>query len=75
MEFQSHPQERVVISRRTAKDLLEATRCNQMGQVWRRKHSFFHANATIRYRKNLIASLESDSGEVLQAHKDKENLI
>ena len=30
---------------------------------------FFHANATIRYRKNLIASLESDSGEVLQQRK------
>lgn len=36
---------------------------------------FFHANATIRHRGNLIKSLTDDSGNVVTSHADKASLI
>lgn len=36
---------------------------------------FFHANASIRHRGNLIKELVSDQGVTLQSHKDKELII
>ena len=36
---------------------------------------FFHANATIRMRNNLIKQLENKDGQIITAHKDKEQLI
>lgn len=36
---------------------------------------FFHANATIRHRGNLIKSLTDVSGNVVTSHLDKANLI
>jgi len=33
---------------------------------------FFHANATIKYRKNLISHLISDDSIPATSHKDKE---
>ena len=32
---------------------------------------FFHANATIKYRKNLISHLISDDSILATSHKDK----
>ena len=36
---------------------------------------FFHAHATIKFRKNYISSLQDDSGLVWTEHQDKANLI
>jgi len=36
---------------------------------------FFHAQATVKYRRNLITQLLDDSGNVLVNHADKANLI
>lgn len=36
---------------------------------------FFHANATIKYRRNLITTLEGPSGQHVTTHEDKANLI
>jgi hypothetical protein len=36
---------------------------------------FFHANATIRYRRNLITSLENSEGQVVTDHNAKAELI
>lgn len=36
---------------------------------------FFHANASIRHRANLINHLVSDQGITLHSHKDKELII
>jgi hypothetical protein len=36
---------------------------------------FFHANATIKYRKNLISHLISDDNIPTTSHKDKESLL
>jgi hypothetical protein len=36
---------------------------------------FFHANATIRHRGNLITNLKDDTGNVVTSHVDKDNLI
>jgi hypothetical protein len=36
---------------------------------------FFHANATIRYRHNLIAILRDDAGNEIQKHEDKAELL
>lgn len=36
---------------------------------------FFHANATLKYRRNFIASLKTDLGEDVLSHASKENLI
>lgn len=36
---------------------------------------FFHAHATIKYRKNLITSLENENGETVFDHKQKAQLI
>jgi hypothetical protein len=33
--------------------------------------NFFHAHATVKYRRNLITQLTTDSGEVLVQHHDK----
>jgi len=37
--------------------------------------SFFHANATIRHRGNLITELDTVNGETLTSHSDKEFLL
>jgi hypothetical protein len=37
--------------------------------------SFFHANATIQHRRNLIPQLTNSDGIVVTSHKDKEQLI
>jgi hypothetical protein len=36
---------------------------------------FFHANATIKYRRNLITQLSNDQGQQLFNHNDKAALI
>jgi hypothetical protein len=36
---------------------------------------FFHANATVKYRRNLITQLTNDQGEDLFNHEDKATLI
>lgn len=36
---------------------------------------FFHAHATIRYRNNLITTLEDDLGNIVSDHQQKEKLI
>ena len=36
---------------------------------------FFHAHATIRFRKNLITHLENDSGDLVTDHHQKELMI
>lgn len=36
---------------------------------------FFHANATIRHRRNMIASLKTDSEDTVTSHSDKEQLL
>lgn len=36
---------------------------------------FFHANASIRHRGNLIKQLVSDQGVTLHSHQDKETVI
>lgn len=36
---------------------------------------FFYANATIKYRKNLIIVLEDDTGNPVLDHETKANLI
>jgi hypothetical protein len=36
---------------------------------------FFHANATIRHRRNLISTLSTSEGINLQHHKEKEDLL
>ena len=36
---------------------------------------FFHANATLRHRKNLISMLEDSSGNQQVAHTDKEKIL
>lgn len=36
---------------------------------------FFHANATIKYRKNLITSLEDQASHPFTTHEDKADLI
>jgi hypothetical protein len=35
-------------------------------------NEFFHANATIRHRQNLIAILEDEEGQLIQKHEEKE---
>jgi predicted lipid-binding transport protein (Tim44 family) len=32
---------------------------------------FFHANATIRYRQNLISTLEDNEGNIVHGHEEK----
>ena len=36
---------------------------------------FFHVQATVKYRRNLITQLIDDSGTLLVNHSDKANLI
>ena len=36
---------------------------------------FFHANATIKYRRNLITSLEDSAGTIVTTHEDKAEQI
>lgn len=36
---------------------------------------FFHAHATVNYRRNLITQLIDDDGNTLVAHNEKANLI
>ena len=36
---------------------------------------FFHANATIRHRRNMIASLKTYSEDTVTSHSDKEQLL
>lgn len=36
---------------------------------------FFHANATMKYRRNLIATLEDTAGNSVTAHEEKAALI
>jgi hypothetical protein len=36
---------------------------------------FFHANATIRHRSNLIATLRNNDGHTYTSHADKEKLV
>ena len=36
---------------------------------------FFHTNATIRHRRNVMPSLRTDSGESVTSHAHKEALI
>jgi hypothetical protein len=36
---------------------------------------FFHANATIRHRGNLIDQLQNQDGNSLTSHRDKEQLL
>lgn len=36
---------------------------------------FFHANATIRFRRNLITQLENDAGILISDHHQKEEMI
>lgn len=38
-------------------------------------HSFLHANASIRHRRNTISLLKDDTGQELQNHEDKANLL
>lgn len=35
----------------------------------------FHANATIKYRNNLIAQLKKDNGEIVVSHVEKEQIL
>lgn len=36
---------------------------------------FFHANATMKYRRNLISTLKNNDGQILIEHADKAALI
>ncbi|KAL5660647.1 hypothetical protein ACJX0J_027772, partial [Zea mays] len=36
---------------------------------------FFHANATVKHRHNLISSLKDDNGNMALSHTDKESLV
>jgi len=36
---------------------------------------FFHANATIEHRKNLISSLKNEDGNPIFAHHEKEDFL
>ena len=36
---------------------------------------FFHAQATIKYRRNLITHLQDEQGNILTDHSGKANLI
>jgi hypothetical protein len=36
---------------------------------------FFHAQATIKYRRNLITQLQDENGSVVTEHGNKANLI
>lgn len=36
---------------------------------------FFHANATIRNRRNAIASLKNDNGDIASSHLEKESIL
>ena len=36
---------------------------------------FFHANATIRHRRNAILNLKNNNGDIVSSHADKELLI
>jgi hypothetical protein len=46
-----------------------------MGELGVATTMFFHANATIRHRGNLITHLEEREGSILTARKDKELLL
>lgn len=45
-----------------------------MGEIWDAGTKFFHANATIRHRDNLIMELTSGNGEAVTDHK-KEKIL
>jgi hypothetical protein len=36
---------------------------------------FFHANATVKHRHNLISSLKDDNGNTILSHTDKESML
>lgn len=36
---------------------------------------FFHAHATVKHRRNLIAQLTDDNGQIVYQHQEKANLI
>jgi hypothetical protein len=46
-----------------------------VGHLWRCRNKFFHANATIRYRQNLITTLQTEEGIILSRHEEKANLL
>jgi hypothetical protein len=46
-----------------------------VGYLWRCWNNFFQANASIRYRQNLITSLQNDEGSTMSRHEEKAQLL
>lgn len=75
MEFQSDPKREASYLTRSAENLLEqrgTTKWVTQGDAGRK---FYHANATIRHRRNTISSLITDDGDTISSHFGKEELI
>lgn len=75
MEFQKHSGCKAYLSFEATKDLLETK-----GEIrWVKEGDagtkFFHAHATIRNRKNTIATLKDSQGNICQTHDHKAKIV
>jgi hypothetical protein len=46
-----------------------------MGKIERQKYAFFHSMATVRYRRNSIATLTREYGSIASEHFEKAGIL
>lgn len=75
MEFQAYSGDQVAVPPSTPEALLQAKGNIKWVTLGDASIKFFHANAAIKYRRNLITILEDVDGSSIVEHHAKANLI